>query len=66
MTIDQNTGAERATAMTTVPVTAPHPTPTGGGGVIDLNLHGGVPTKKKFYPAPEFLPSNDARFQKNS
>ena len=34
----------------------------GGGGVLDLNLYGDVPTKKKFHPAPEFLPSNDTLF----
>ena len=34
----------------------------GGGGVLDLNLYGDVPTKKKFHPTPEFLPSNDTLF----
>ena len=32
------------------------------GGLLDLNLYGDVPTNLFFFPAPEFLPSNDTRF----
>ena len=39
----------------------------GGGGVLDLNLYGDVPTKKIFFhPALEFSPSNDTLFWKKS
>ena len=34
----------------------------GGGGLLDLNFYGDVPTKIFFHPAAEFLPSNDSRF----
>ena len=34
--------------------------------VLDLNSYRVVPTKKVFYSAPEYLPSNDIRFQKKS
>ena len=37
-----------------------------GEGVLDLNLYGGVPTKKIFYPGAELLPPNDTLFQKKS
>ena len=40
--------------------------PGGRGGVLALNLYRDVPKKMFFYMAPEFLPSNDTRFWKES
>ena len=34
----------------------------GGGGILDVDLYGDVPTKKIFHSASEFLPSNDTMF----
>ena len=38
----------------------------GGGGVLGLNLYGGVSKKKNFHPNPNFLPSNESDSTKKS